>query len=478
DVAWVSNSRIAVAEGGGIPVWDLTPDDTESPSIAFVLKPSGGFVTSVAADGEAGLVVTGGQDGLVQTFFLEPPSVWEDRPWVELAGHDAPITDVAIDGTGNVITSSIGDGTVRHWDTSLDSGGELPTLPLDLWGYISLMEFSDDGLLLVANDGNSFVDPNGDVLPRGNVVLWDTTTWDIANQFPSAPFGGMSEFSQDGRYLAVQNAVEGNEVFAGTFNDPRLKTTPTVTDIYDLSTGEIVSTATGRTSHTHLMVFSPDGTVLATADMDGFLRLWRVSDGTLIDSVDTDQNIGGVDYTSDGQQIALGNENGTITIYDSNTLDEVSTFGDNSGGVFDVKFFDEDRKLLTSSYDTTLGVWDVSSGTRLLTLAGHRSVPWAISINHEETLAASSSQDGTRLWGLGTGATKVVFSTAVLPVGTAFHPADGYLGVSDATRGVVYRYEMDTQSLIDLARDRATRELSVQECVIYSIDRCPVEARG
>jgi WD40 repeat protein/DNA-binding SARP family transcriptional activator/energy-coupling factor transporter ATP-binding protein EcfA2 len=467
DIDWVGNEQIAVAEGGGIPVWDVATGDAGSASLAFVLKPRGGFVTSVVADQEANLVVTGGDDGLVQTFFLVAPGS-EDRPWVELLGHDAPITDVAIDGAGIVFTSSLGDSTVRHWDVSLAGRGELGTLALDPWGYLSLMEFSGDGGMLVAN-----VAPPGGEPPRGAVVLWDASTWDPAAQFTSAHFGGMSEFSGDSRYLAVQNGAVGTEIDAATFLDPRLGTTPTVTDIYDLRAGSLVSTAAGRTSHTQLMVFSPDSSVLATADMDGSLRLWSVSDGTLVDAVDTAQNIGGLDYTTDGNQIALGNEVGTITIYDADTLDEIRTFGGHEMGVFDVRFFDDDRKLLTSSFDTTLGVWDVGSGKRLLTLSGHRSVPWAISINDDETLAASSSQDGTRLWDLATGETKTLFDTAELPVGTAFHPTEGYLAVGDATRGVVYRYEMDTDALITLARSRATRSLSAQECVIYRIDPCP-----
>jgi WD40 repeat protein/DNA-binding SARP family transcriptional activator/serine/threonine protein kinase len=472
DLAWVDNGRIAVAEVGGIPVWDLTDGDVGSPSLAFVLKPRGGFVRSLAADRDVNLVVSGHEGGVAQTFFLEPPG-FEDRPWVELSGHDAGITDVAIDEAGNVITSSAGDKTVRRWDTSLAGRGELPTLALDPWGYLSLMEFSSDGRMLVAN----IAPPNSEP-PSGTVVVWDTSDWDRVYEFESATFGGLSEFSRDDRYLAVQNGAPGSEVNAVTFFDPRLQTAPTVTDIYDLRAGTLVSVAAGRTSHTHLMVFSPDSTVLGTADMDGVLRIWRVSDGSLIGSVDTDQSFGGLDFTSDGERIALGNMDGSITIYDADTLDELRSFGNHGRGVFDVKFFDDDRKLLTSSFDTTLGVWDVDSGDRLLTLSGHRSVPWAISINGDETLAASSSQDGTRLWDLATGDTKALLKAAEVPTGTAFHPTDGYLAVADANRGVVYRYEMDTDALILLARSRATRPISAQECVIYRIDPCPAEAQG
>lgn len=67
--------------------------------------------------------------------------------------------------------------------------------------------------------------------------------------------------------------------------------------------------------------------------------------------------------------------------------------------------FSPDSKILASgSYDSSIKLWDVLTGTELRTLIGHRSVVEAVAFSPDGQLVASGSDDNTvRLWEISTG---------------------------------------------------------------------------
>ena len=98
-----------------------------------------------------------------------------------------------------------------------------------------------------------------------------------------------------------------------------------------------------------------------------------------------------------------------------------------------VKFSPDGKQLATTSNDGTAKLWDEKTGEELLTLTGH---------------------------------TGSVF-------GLAFSP-DGRFLVTSGWDGTVRFYLLDIEALVDLAQERVTRSLTIEECRQFlHMDNCP-----
>src|SRR4029079_4234234 len=82
-------------------------------------------------------------------------------------------------------------------------------------------------------------------------------------------------FSPDGRLVATA---------AGS---PPPFTMDTTIRIWDTKTGNLLTTLTGHGVGSTGVAFTADGQTVVSSGLDGTLRLWRVSDGTLLRAVTT-----------------------------------------------------------------------------------------------------------------------------------------------------------------------------------------------
>lgn len=122
------------------------------------------------------------------------------------------------------------------------------------------MTFSADGSRLAASHENgqviiwSFPDPEGESNARPEIIL----------QITDVPWGGKPGFSPDGSLLAVPNR-QG-------------------ITLYDAETGEAIIELEGGASTT---TYSPDGRMIATAGIDGLVRILAANLDSLLELAET-----------------------------------------------------------------------------------------------------------------------------------------------------------------------------------------------
>jgi WD40 repeat protein len=161
------------------------------------------------------------------------------------------------------------------------------------------------------------------------------------------------------------------------------------------------------------LAFSPDGTLLATGDAHGEIRLWRVADGKqLLVCQGHTVWVVSVAFSSDGTMLASSGIDAMVKLWDVQTGQCLHTLQGHTNLVWSVAFSADDRILASGSADRSLKLWDTQTGTCLNTLTGHAL--WIYSISYipvsdndrhaSGQILASGSFDGTiKLWDTDTG---------------------------------------------------------------------------
>ncbi|MEM9092012.1 MAG: NACHT domain-containing protein [Cyanobacteria bacterium P01_F01_bin.53] len=137
--------------------------------------------------------------------------------------------------------------------------------------------------------------------------------------------------------------------------------------------------------------------------------------------------INSVTFSPNGAFLAIGEDRGTIQIWDLSTYQVVKLFVGHSVGVRSVVFSPDSTNLASSGNDHTVKIWDWSTGICLQTLKGHSNGVWSVAFSPDGTTLASSSTDHTvKVWDWPTGSclqtltnhSDVVFSLAFSSDGT------------------------------------------------------------
>jgi hypothetical protein len=114
----------------------------------------------------------------------------------------------------------------------------------------------------------------------------------------------------------------------------------------------------GHTGPVHGVCFSPDGKRLASASVDGVVKVWDAATGqealTLRGSTGP---IWGVCYSPDGRRLASAGEGGTVKVWDAATGEEALTLKGHTRIVNSVCFSPDGKWLASASMDGTVKVW-------------------------------------------------------------------------------------------------------------------------
>jgi WD40 repeat protein len=259
-----------------------------------------------------------------------------------LTGHTAQIAAVGFNADGSQVLTASYDATIRTWDTS--SGAALETINQTADGVPFSIEnlntfFSADGSKLVYGTDSGFgtyivdmatrqqTDPiatNVDLMGHATTVgvsadgkilamiddqgiahVYDVESLaETATLTPSEPseYGGALAFSKDGKTLAVSNYDTSN------------------IQIWNLETNEAGALLTGHapndegTKTINSLSFSPDGTLLASASYDNTIRIWDVSAGKELVSLDANQ-AAVVTFCPDGTLLASSDVDGIVHLW-------------------------------------------------------------------------------------------------------------------------------------------------------------------
>ncbi|WP_084337149.1 WD40 repeat domain-containing serine/threonine protein kinase [Actinomadura oligospora] len=231
----------------------------------------------------------------------------------------------------------------------------------------------------------------------GSVSLWDARTQRVTRTFP-LPGGDKSGIPSTASF-----SPEGDTLAIGTYSSDK---GPHKIVLWNVAQNYVEGTFdNGGTTGVSHVVYSPDGTQLATADLTR-VRLWDLtagSSGRLLGTVgDEDGVVADIKFSPDGTQLAVNTTSSGIRLWNVKTRTLTSAV--NGGGEDDSNqmAFSPDGTLLAgrdAGDHNVVDLWDTKTGNLVRRLKGHTKEVRAVAYAPDGSSVAAASTDGTvRVW--------------------------------------------------------------------------------
>lgn len=354
---------------GTVRLWDTT-----SGTGLAIFQGHRGAVYSVALDSRGQLLASSGMEGTIQ--------LWEvkgQRQHTLLHGYSGMMFSVALSTDGQWVASGGMDGAVRVWE--VETGRPVATLRGHSGAVYSVAWSADNRLL--ASSG-----------PDGTARVWD-----ISNGQCLAVLQGHwgVALSKEGQLL-VSGGAEGTlwlwdtSAMHPSSGHAVLRASMTV--------GTSLASWPGHAGMVRDVALSGDGRLIASAAMDGLVRLWEV-EGQRPGPTLSGHNgaVYSVALSTDGQVAASGGHDGSIRLWDTASGRSLAVLQGHTSMVFGVALSADGRLVASSSPDGTVQLWDVSTATQLKVLEGHSGMVRDVALSADGRMVASAGADGTvRLW--------------------------------------------------------------------------------
>ena len=176
--------------------------------------------------------------------------------------------------------------------------------------------------------------------------------------------------------------------------------------VWNVATAAPEETFKGHAGRIHGLAISPDGRTAYSAGLDGRIFIWDLAGdrrlGRPFQAGAGDTQRPQFALSPDGRQMAIGQDDGAVSLVDMRTLARSKTIPVvPRGQVLGIGFVPHSHLLVVVGQSGFLALVDVQRGTVTTRLAGHRGAIYTPSVSADGRLLATASDDRTvRLWTL------------------------------------------------------------------------------
>jgi WD40 repeat protein len=418
---------------GDVKLWDVAPGQPRDGKLSRSYHASDFGLSGVAISPD------------FRTLAISPrPSFTEVRPdevilldletgkeRARLKGHRQGIISVAFSPDGKTLASGGGifedpesTGEVFLWDVA---SGRIKARFVGLKYWVESVVFTPDGSALIS--GGGVRDTGGEVRFWDPIRLSPASTPARVHRFPGKRIWSLA-YSPDGTSVALGCGV--HTPGASGFGDDR-----GVLGVFQKDRA-LVPTFHDAPRYVRSVAYSPDGKLLATAELDGTAKLRDAETGRVVRVLeDNPRGVNGVSFAPDGRTLATAGLDGVVRIRDVASGEVLREFPGDGSPVYSVAFSPDGRTLASCGDDDKVHLWDARTGASRAVLQGHQDDVESVAFSPDGTLLASTSWDrSVKLWDVEKGREVATLTGHTVPaLGAAFSPDGTLLATCGGTWG-------------------------------------------
>lgn len=313
------------------------------------------------------------------------------------SGHDGPVRSIAWSSDGQLIASaSSGHRSLILRDAVTDIIKW--QLPASATGEISRLLFNhrNTALIVATNQGT--------ITQRHCQTAGVTQT--ILS--PTQPITAMS-LTADDRLLAV---AAGHQLH-----------------LFDLNRPSLLWSKTNSSGSTLTVAFHPTQPLVATGDVNGFIKLWQNTDGQLTQTIASQHGlVRTLAWNPRGTTLASGGDDSFVRLWSLPTGHPQQTFAGHTGPVWKLAFLSDNTHLISSSTDSSLRLWHIPTAKLLRTLRGHSASVNDLALHPAGHQLVSGSHDtALKRWDVFYSRHPLVLPVNTVPTSLAFTADSQYL---------------------------------------------------
>jgi WD40 repeat protein len=395
------NRLISGSADKTVRIWNV-----RTQQILHVLKGHTDFIYAVAFSPDGSIAVTGSYDNTLKLWNAKSGSLIKT-----LKGHTNKIKSVAFTPNGKYILSGGFDNTIRMWDgrdgrfIKVLASQNRPVLSISITPNSRYVLSGIGGSGSGGNECRVFSIPSGkkittftkhtdivlatDISPDGRtaatggagnqeIYLWNLTTGQVKQKMLGKGNKILSVgFAKGGRSIAWGKKWKSSSLFArGSLNQSfQIKSDNRA---YELSMGSEIKNdddfLRGIESVGPWSIRTKTGKIHKTLEI--------LKNGHVVHEI-TRGSANGYDHrsltlTPDGQTVISGGQNGNISSYNPRTGKKIHDFIGHTADVWGVAVSPDSRFLVSGSGDQTVKLWEIDSGSLLLTIFQGIDNEWVV----------------------------------------------------------------------------------------------------